>query len=43
MSDLITLVDNEVSIYTYYILQEVENQMVKVMGITFGGDNLSAL
>ena len=43
VSDLITLVDNEFLMDTYYALQDTENQAKKVTNSTFGVDNLSAL
>ena len=41
LSNLITFVDNKVPMGTYSVLQEAENQIVKVVDSSFGVDNLS--
>ena len=43
MLDFITLVDNQIPMDTQSMLQDSENQMVKVMDSTFVVDNLLAL
>ena len=42
MSYLITLVDNEVPIDMYSVLQDSEKQILKVMDSAFGVDNILA-
>ena len=42
MSDLITLVDNEVPIDTYYVLQVTEKKMLKLVDSASVVDNLPA-
>ena len=42
VSDLIMLMDNEVPMDTYYVLQDAEKQLMKVMDSAFWVDNLSS-
>ena len=43
MSDLITLIDNEVPMDMYSALKDIEKQTPKVMDSAFGVENLSSL